>query len=113
MLISNLLTYFIASITDHGYWLTAQLLVGACFLSYSPFILKIKFIPSWVVDLFWVMGIGFCGPINVLWHWWNGTNLFVTLGLSLAHLSVTFLVLPLYLDVNFLMITLCIATRLS
>ena len=112
VVITNLLVYCVASITDHGCWLILQLLVGACFLGYNTFF-QVKSIPSWVVGLFWVIGLSFCLPINVLWHWWHGTTLFLNLGLSLAHLVVTLLVLPLYLGVSVLMITLCIAIYLS
>lgn len=35
VVITNLLVYYIASITDHGCWLIPQLLVGACFLGYQ------------------------------------------------------------------------------
>ncbi len=114
VVISNILTYCIGSITDHGYWLVAQLLVGGYFLGYSTFLLeKVQFIPGWLFGLFWLIGLSFCFPINVLWHWWHGTNLFLTLGLSLAHLAVVLLVLPLYLGVSFLVTTLCMATYLS
>ncbi|WP_419241696.1 sodium:solute symporter family transporter [Cardinium endosymbiont of Nabis limbatus] len=114
LLISNLLTYCVASIADHGCWLIAQLLIGSCFLGYSTFVSeKIKTIPTWLAGLFWVVGLSFCFPINVLWHWWHGTNLFLTLGLSLAHLVVTLLVLPLYLGVAFLGVTLVMAIYLS
>ncbi|UWW96887.1 MAG: hypothetical protein NMK33_05570 [Candidatus Cardinium sp.] len=114
IVVSNLLTYFIASISDHSYWLILQILLGACFLGYSTFISEnIQPIPGWVIGLFFTIGTTFCLPINVLWHWWHGTNLFLTLGLSLAHLSVTLLVFPLYLGISFLVITLLIAMRLG
>ncbi|AXI24188.1 Sodium:solute symporter family protein [Cardinium endosymbiont of Sogatella furcifera] len=112
VVIINVLTYFIGAITDHSGWLIAQLLVGVCFLGYSTFTEKIS-IPRWVMGLFCVLGLSFCLPINVLWHWWHGTNLLLTLGISLAHLSVTLLVLPLYLSVSFLVATLCIVAYLS
>ncbi|WP_223245884.1 HD domain-containing protein [Cardinium endosymbiont of Sogatella furcifera] len=109
-----MLTYFIASISAHSYWLIFQILLGACFLGYSTFLSdKIQPIPGWVVGLFFVIGLAFCLPINVLWHWWHRTNLFLTLGLSLTHLLVTLLVLPLYLGVSFVMATLLIAIFLS
>ncbi|WP_342264950.1 sodium:solute symporter family transporter [Cardinium endosymbiont of Philonthus spinipes] len=114
VLISNLLTYFIAPITDHGGWLIAQLLIGICFLGYSTFVSeKIKLIPNWLIGLLWLTGLSFCLPINVLWHWWHGTNLLLTLGLSLVHLVVTLLVLPLYLGVSFVMATLFMVIYLS
>ncbi|WP_342265741.1 sodium:solute symporter family transporter [Cardinium endosymbiont of Philonthus spinipes] len=114
IIISNLLAYFIASITEHSGWLIAQLLVGICFLGYSTFISeKTKPIQDWVIGLFWLIGLSFCFPINVLWHWWHGTNLFLTLGLSLAHLAVALLTLPLYLGVGFLMVTLFMMIYLS
>ncbi|TSJ81357.1 MAG: HD domain-containing protein [Candidatus Cardinium sp.] len=114
VVISNVLTYFIASITDHGCWPITQLLVGVCFLGYSTFVSeKTKPIPDWITSLFWVMGLSFCFPINVLWHWWHGTNLLLTLGLSLAHLVVTLLVLPLYLGISFLVVTLLVAIYFS
>ncbi len=89
-----------------------QLLVGAYFLGYSTFVPeKSPSITGWIMGLSCVIGLVFCLPINVLWHWWHGTNLFLTLGLSLSHLSITLLVLPLYLSVSFLMITLLIAIQ--
>ncbi|MCT4696937.1 sodium:solute symporter family transporter [Candidatus Cardinium sp. TP] len=114
VVISNLLIYFVASIVDHDGWLMFQLLIGACFLGYSTFISeKIQSIPGWFMGLFWFMGLAFCLPMNVLWHWWYGTNLFLTLGVSLAHLVVTLLLLPVYLGVSFLIATLLIAICLS
>ncbi len=114
VLISNLLIYFVASISDHDCWLTLQLLVGAGLLGYSTFVsAKVESSIGWLVGLFWVMGLAFCLPINVLWHWSHATNLALTLGISLSHLVVTLLVLPLYLGVSFLMATLCIAICLS
>ncbi|AXI24186.1 Sodium:solute symporter family protein [Cardinium endosymbiont of Sogatella furcifera] len=114
VIISNFMTYCITHIMDHNYWLILQFLVGFCFLGYGTFFsAKIQPIPGWVVGLFFIIGLAFCLPINVLWHWWHRTNLFLTLGLSLTHLLVTLLVLPLYLGVSFLMATLLIATFLS
>jgi len=110
VVITNFLTYFIASITDHTCWLIPQLLVGACFLGYSTFrSKKITSIPHWVVALFWLIGLSFCLPINVLWHWWHKTTLLLNLGLFLAHLVVTLFVLPLYLGLTIVAVTLCIA----
>ncbi|WP_419241129.1 hypothetical protein [Cardinium endosymbiont of Nabis limbatus] len=88
--------------------------VRCFFLGHSTFISdKIQHIPGWMMGLFFTIGLAFCLPINVLWHWWHGTNLFLTLGLSLTHLSVTLLALPLYLGVSFLIATLLIAIFLS
>lgn len=54
VIISNLLIYFIASITDYGSWLISQLLTGTCFLGYSTFTSgKIQLIPGCVIDLLW------------------------------------------------------------
>lgn len=114
VLISNLLTYFIASIPDHDYWLIPQLLLGACFLGYSTFISEnVKAIPSWLMGLLWLIGLLFCLPINVLWHWWHGTHLLLTLGLSLAHLTVTLLICPIYLGIVLLTLTLLTVIYLS
>lgn len=114
VVITNLLIYFVASITNHACWLIPQLIIGACFLGYSPFYSKnLQTIPNWAVGLFWVTALAFCLPINVLWHWWHGTALFLTLGLSLAHLAVTLSILPLYLGVTFVIVTLLMAIAFS
>lgn len=104
VLISNFLTYFIASMIDYAGWLIPQLLVGACFLGYCTFISET--IPSCVIGLFWAISLYFCFPINVLWHWWHSTNLFVNLGVSLTYLVVVLLMVPLYLGVSILKATL-------
>ncbi|WP_243018209.1 sodium:solute symporter family transporter [Candidatus Cardinium hertigii] len=114
VVITNSLTYLIASITDYSGWLILQLLVGACFLGYNLILAqKVKTIPGWMVGLCWVIGLAFCLPMNVVWHWWHGTTLFLNVGLCLAHLSVSLFVLPLYLGVGFLIATLLMVSALS
>ncbi|AXI24075.1 Sodium:solute symporter family protein [Cardinium endosymbiont of Sogatella furcifera] len=114
IVLTNLLVYCIASIMDHGGWLMAQLLVGACFLGYKTFLPAIpKSMPGWLLGLIWVIGLSFCLPINAIWHWWQGTPLLLNVGLSLAHLAVTLLVFPLYLGVSFVMVTLCMTIYCS
>lgn len=114
VVITNLLVYFVAAITDHADWLIPQLLVGACFLGCNTFFAEqVKAVPGWVVGLLWLMGLSFCLLINLLWHWWHGTPLFLNIGLSLVHLAVTLLLLPLHLGVRFLGITLFLIICLS
>ncbi len=67
LVISNLLTYFIASISDQGGWLITQLLVGVCCLGYGTFVSdNSKSASSWFVALFWVIGLSFALPVNLI-----------------------------------------------
>lgn len=114
ILFTNLLTYFIASIVDHSYWLIPQLLLGTAFIGYAIFFSGTASAPPrWIVGLCWLIGLAFTLPINLVWHWWNGTNLFLILGLSLAHLKVALLALPLYWGISFVIVTLLAQVSLS
>ncbi|UWW97142.1 MAG: sodium:solute symporter family protein [Candidatus Cardinium sp.] len=110
--VTSLLAYFIEHITHHGSWLILQLFVSTCCLGY-PFIYdiskKIRSIPAWCIGLCWLIGLTLYLPLNLLWHSWNAGNSIFTTSLFLAHCAVILWVLPLYLGIAGLTVTLLVA----
>lgn len=82
------------------YWYTLQFAAGTWLIGYA--ILSKNQVPSWEMTQCWLMGIIFCLPINLLWHWWRVTDYPLLLKLSLVHLSVILSVLPLSLGITIL-----------
>ncbi|WP_419241450.1 hypothetical protein [Cardinium endosymbiont of Nabis limbatus] len=109
--VTSLLAYFIMHITHHGSWLILQLFVSTCWLGY-PFIYdiskKIRSIPAWYIGLCWLIGLTLYLPLNLLWHSWNSGNSIFTTSLFLAHCAVILWVLPLYLGIAGLTVTLLV-----
>ena len=108
--ITSLLAYFIAPIANHGTALMLQLFSAACFVGY-PFIYdickKIRAIP---VGLGSLLGLVFYLPLNLIWHWWcQSVNPIFSLSLSLTHFAVILWVLPLYLGIVTIAVTLLLA----
>ncbi|WP_243553070.1 hypothetical protein [Candidatus Cardinium sp. cBcalN2] len=110
--VTSLLAYFIEHITHHGSWLILQLFVSTCYLGY-PFIYdiskKIRSIPAWCIGLCWLIGLTLYLPLNLLCNWWNAVNSIFTASLYLAHCAVILWVLPLYLGIAGLAVTLLVA----
>lgn len=88
------------------YWYILQFIVGTGLLSYAiaP---KSKILP-WKIGALWLACAVFCLPINVLWHWTKLQDPQFALTLSIAHLSTTLFVLPLYISIKLLAGVLCI-----
>lgn len=88
------------------YWYIFQFFIGICLLGYA--IAPKHKVPSWKIGRAWLICSVFCLPINVLWHWIHVHDLQFVLTLSVAHLSTTLCVLPLYISIKLLAVGLCI-----
>ncbi|MGI2298831.1 hypothetical protein ACRRVB_03520 [Candidatus Cardinium hertigii] len=88
------------------YWYILQFFIGTGLVSYTiaP---KIKISP-WKIGVFWLVCSVICLPINVLWHWIKVQDPQFALTLSIAHLSTTLFVLPLYISIKLVAGALCI-----
>ncbi|CDG49539.1 HD domain-containing protein [Cardinium endosymbiont cBtQ1 of Bemisia tabaci] len=88
------------------YWYILQFLVGTALVTYAIAPKSKK--PGWKIGLFWLVSSVFCLPINVLWHWTKLQDPQFALTLSIAHLSTTLFVLPLYISIKLVAGVLCI-----
>ena len=88
------------------YWYILQFLVGTGLLIYT--IAQKSKISPWKIGAIWLVCSVFCLPINVLWHWTKVQDPQFALTLSIAHLSTTLFVLPLYISIKLVAGALCI-----
>ncbi|WP_419241284.1 hypothetical protein [Cardinium endosymbiont of Nabis limbatus] len=88
------------------YWYIFQLFIGIWLIGYG--IAPKKRVPSWKIGRSWLICTVFCLPINVFWHWWHVQDAQFALTLSIAHLSATLFVLPLYISIKIVVSTLAV-----
>ncbi|MGI2257309.1 HD domain-containing protein [Candidatus Cardinium hertigii] len=94
-----------------AYWYILQIAAGIWLIGYS--VVSHSQAPSWEITRSWLIGVMFCLPINVVWHWWHVTDYLFLLKLSLAHLSVALFVFPLSLGMIALAVTLSAIVYIS
>ncbi|WP_243518458.1 MULTISPECIES: hypothetical protein [unclassified Candidatus Cardinium] len=104
LIFTALLDYLIGGLTTH--WYVLQFFISMLLIVYAiaP---KRKF-PSWKVGRFFLICCILCLPVNVLWHWLHLQDPQFTLTLSVAHLSTTLFVLPLYISIKLVAVTLLV-----
>ncbi|WP_342265387.1 hypothetical protein [Cardinium endosymbiont of Philonthus spinipes] len=88
------------------YWYLLQFITAISLIGYA--IDSKKATPSWKIGRRWLISVVFCLPIHLLWNWSGVVHLpsAFTLALSVAHLSVTLSVLPLYISIKLVALTL-------
>ncbi|MGI2298744.1 sodium:solute symporter family transporter [Candidatus Cardinium hertigii] len=110
--ITGLLYYFTTGITNHFYWFVFHLIGSACCLGYPFFYAiskKVRALPNWFISLFWLIALSVYIPLNVLWNWSHLVEPYFNLSLSLAHLAVSLWVLPLYIGITAISVTLLLS----
>ncbi len=96
VILTTILDYISGGLTI--YWYMLQFFIGIWLIGYG--IAPKKKIPSWSIGRSWLVATLFCFPVNVFWHWFNVQDTQFTLTLSVAHLSTTLFVLPLYISIK-------------
>lgn len=103
ILLTTFLTLITTNNTSFSCWNVLQIFLASSFVGFG-FLRKITIL-SWKVGLYWVLGLVFCLPLNIIFHWCNVVDLNFTLILSLSYLIITLLLLPLTLGISIVAIT--------
>lgn len=88
------------------YWDILQVFAATSFMAYA--IGSNKSVSSWIISLFWTLLIIFCLPLNLIWHWFHLKDAQFALTLSVSHLSAALFVLPLYISIQLVVVTLLV-----
>ncbi|TSJ80766.1 MAG: hypothetical protein NMK33_04935 [Candidatus Cardinium sp.] len=104
VILTTILDYISGGLTI--YWYILQLCIGIWLIGHG--IASKKKVPSWKIGRSWLICTVFCLPINVFWHWFHVQDYQFTLTLSVAHLSATLFVLPLYISIKLVACTLLV-----
>jgi len=105
ILITIIFSFFLFANLSLFYWYFLQLLLGAFILLYATFGKKIANPVSWKIGCVWTSMIVFCLPVHLLFCWYHPTHLIILSVLSIAHLAITFFVLPLNLSLPIVGVT--------
>ncbi|MGI2262381.1 sodium:solute symporter family transporter, partial [Candidatus Cardinium hertigii] len=109
---TGLLYYFVTRITNHFYWLIFHIIGSACCLGYPFFYAiskKVRAIPNWFIGLIWLIILSVYLPLNILWGWSHSLEPNFNLSLSLSHLAVILWMLPLYVGISVLSVTVLVS----
>ncbi|CAH2559828.1 hypothetical protein [Cardinium endosymbiont of Oedothorax gibbosus] len=102
IILTTILDYIIGGLTI--YWYIVQFFIGIWLIGNG--ITRKKTVPSWKIGRSWLVYTVFCLPVNVFWHWFHVQDAQFTLTLSVGHLSATLFVLPLYISIKLVVLTL-------
>ncbi|MGI2299593.1 sodium:solute symporter family transporter [Candidatus Cardinium hertigii] len=112
LLMTGLLYYFITRTTSHYYWLIFHIIGSACCLGYPLFYSisqKVRAIPNWFIGLIWLIILSVYLPLNILWGWSHSVEPNFNFSLSLSHLAIILWMLPLYIGISIISVTLLLS----
>ncbi|AXI24329.1 HD domain [Cardinium endosymbiont of Sogatella furcifera] len=104
VILTTILDYISGGLTI--YWYILQFFIGIWLIGYG--IAPKQGIPSWKIGCSWLICTILCLPVNVFWHWFHLQDPQFALTLSVGHLSATLFVLPLYISIKLVFVTLLV-----
>jgi len=108
ILTTTIISFLALDSKTHCYWYFIPTIIAIIILLYTNHYQPTTTFLSWRDACVWLTIITICLPTHLILCWHHPTNLIVLALLSVAHLSVMFILLPLYLSLLLVGMTSCL-----